>query len=36
MSPAGNRTQASTVEGEHSKKEPFKQLVDSYLEHLHM
>jgi hypothetical protein len=22
--------------GEHSRKEPFKQLVNSYLEHLHM
>jgi hypothetical protein len=27
--PAGNRTRASMVGGEHSRKEPFKQLVDS-------
>jgi hypothetical protein len=25
-----------TVGGEHSKNEPFEQLVNSYLEHLHM
>jgi hypothetical protein len=27
---------ASTVGGEHSRKEPFEQLVNSYSEHLHM
>jgi len=32
--PAGNRTWASTMGVEHPRKEPFKQLVDSYLEHL--
>ncbi len=31
-----NRTRASTVGGEHSRKEPFEQLVNSYSEHLHM
>jgi hypothetical protein len=34
--PAGNRTRASTVGGEHSRIEPFEQLVDSYSEHLHI
>ncbi len=29
--PAGNRTRASTVGGEHSKKEPFEQLVKGSL-----
>ncbi len=26
----------ASVGGEHSRKEPFEQLVNSYLEHLHM
>jgi hypothetical protein len=34
--PGRERTQASAVGGEHSKKEPFEQLVNSYSEHLHM
>jgi hypothetical protein len=34
--PAGNRTRASAVGGEHSRKESFDQLVDGYSEHLHM
>ncbi len=34
--PAGNRTRASRVGGEHSRKEPFEQLDKSYLEHIHM
>jgi hypothetical protein len=34
--PGGNRTQASKVGGEHSRKEPFEQLVKSCSEHLHM
>ncbi len=33
---AGNRTQAPTGRGKHSRKEPFVQLVNSYSEHLHM
>jgi hypothetical protein len=32
----GNRTRASTVGGEHSRKEPSEQLVISCSEHLHM
>jgi hypothetical protein len=32
----GNRTRASRVGGEHSRKEPSGRLVDSYSEHLHM
>jgi hypothetical protein len=36
MSRLGIKTRASTVGGEHSRKEPFKQFVYSYLEHLHM
>jgi hypothetical protein len=32
----GNQTRASTVGGVHSRKEPFKQLVNSCLEHLNM
>ncbi len=36
MSRPGNRTLASTVRGEHSRKEPFEQLFNSYLEQLHM
>ncbi len=31
--PAGNQTLASTVRGEHSSKELFEQLVDSYLKY---
>jgi hypothetical protein len=31
-----NRTWASRVGGEHSRKEPVEQLVNSYSEHLHM
>ncbi len=27
---------ASRMEGEHSRKEPFEQLVNGYSEHLHM
>ncbi len=33
---AGNRTRASAVGGEHSKKEAFELHVNSYSEHLHM
>jgi hypothetical protein len=33
--PNGNGTQASVVGGEHSSKELFKQLINSYSEHLH-
>jgi hypothetical protein len=36
MSRAGNLTRASTVGGEHSRKELFEQLVDSFSEHLHI
>jgi hypothetical protein len=36
MSWLGNQTWVSMVGGEHSRKEPFEQLVNSYLEHLHM
>jgi hypothetical protein len=36
MSWPGNRTQASVVGGEHSRKEPLEQLFNSYLEHIHM
>jgi hypothetical protein len=35
-SPVGNRTWGSTVGGEHSRKEPFAQFVNSYSEHLSM
>jgi hypothetical protein len=31
-----SRTRASAVGGEHSRKKPFTQLVNSYSEHLHM
>ncbi len=31
--PDGNRTRASTVGGEHHRKEPFEQLDNSYSEH---
>jgi hypothetical protein len=34
--PSRDGTQASAVGGIHSRKDPFKQLVDSYSEHLHM
>jgi hypothetical protein len=34
--PSRNQTQASKVVGKHSRKGPFKQLVNSYTEHLHM
>ncbi len=34
--PAGNQTWASVVGGEQSRKEPFKQHVNCYSEHLHM
>jgi hypothetical protein len=34
--PAGIRTRASAVGGEHFKKEPFEQLVNGYSEHPHM
>jgi hypothetical protein len=33
---SGSATLASAVRGEHSRKEPFKQLVKNYSEHLHM
>jgi hypothetical protein len=32
---AGNRTQASMVGSEHSSKQLFEQLINSYPEHLH-
>ncbi len=34
--PARNQTWASTAGGEHSRKVPFNQFVNSYSEHLHM
>jgi hypothetical protein len=34
--PVWNRTRASTMGGEHSRREPFQQLVSSYSEHFHM
>ncbi len=34
--PSRDGTQASALGGIHSRKDPFKQLVDSYLEQLHM
>jgi hypothetical protein len=36
MSQPGNQTRASTVRGEHSRKEPLEQLINSYSEHLIM
>jgi hypothetical protein len=36
MSRPGSKPWPPLVGGEHSRKEPFKQLVNSYLEHLHM
>jgi hypothetical protein len=32
----GIETGPSTLRGEHSRKKPFEQLVNSYSEHLHM
>ncbi len=34
--PVGNRTRASTMGGENSRRGPFQQLVSIYSEHLHM
>ncbi len=34
--PAGNITRVSMVGGEHSRKEPFEQLVNPFSEHQHM